>query len=56
MAQPVPSRSGGVILAAAIIAGAVGGVIMGQPSAGFLIGAALGLVALGLVWLQDRRR
>ena len=55
MAAPQPSRSGGVILAAAIIAGAVGGVIVGQPSLGFLIGAALGLVALGLLWLRDRR-
>lgn len=55
MATPLAPRAGGSILAAAIIAGAVGGVIVGQPSIGFLVGAAVGLLALGLIWLVDRR-
>ena len=50
------SRSGGVLLALAIVAGVVGGAIAGQPSLGFLIGAGVGLLLLGLVWAVDRRR
>lgn len=59
MNDPGPSRpaqAGGFLLAASIIAGVVGGSLVRQPSVGFLIGAAIGLVLLGLVWLKDRRR
>ena len=48
-------RSGGVLLALAIVAGAVGGAMGGQASIGVLTGVAAGLVMLGLVWLIDRR-
>jgi hypothetical protein len=50
------ARSGGALLALAIVAGAVGGTIGGQPSAGFLAGLAVGLVLLLAIWLIDRRR
>ena len=33
-------QAGGFILAASIIAGVVGGIVIGQPSIGFLVGAA----------------
>ncbi|MGQ0590121.1 MAG: hypothetical protein ACT4N8_11430 [Sphingosinicella sp.] len=51
-----PMRSGGALLALAILAGVVGGALLRQPSLGFLIGLGVGLVLLGLVWLADRRR
>jgi len=50
------ARSGGVLLALSIVAGAVGGLIGGQTSVGLVAGLAVGLVLLGLVWLIDRRR
>lgn len=49
------SRAGGVLLAAAIVAGAAGGVLAGQPSIGLLAGASVGLLLLLAFWLLDRR-
>ena len=48
-------QAGGVILAVAILAGAIGGGLLGQASLGFLIGVGVGLLAVMLVWLVDRR-
>ena len=49
------SRAGGFILAVTIMAGALIGGRLGQASAGFLIGTAVGVaVALGL-YIYDRR-
>ena len=56
MTNPTPNRAGGAILAGAILAGVVAGVIAGQPSVGFLVGAAAGAVVLLVLWLQDRHR
>jgi uncharacterized protein YqgC (DUF456 family) len=50
------SRAGGSILAIAIVVGAVGGVLAGQPSIGILIGLLLGAAIVGLIWLKDRDR
>jgi hypothetical protein len=50
------ARSGGVLLALSIVAGAVGGIIGGQPSIGLVAGLAAGLIMLVAVWLVDRRR
>jgi hypothetical protein len=49
------TQAGGFILAATIIAGTVGGVIAGQSSIGFLVGAGAGVLLALLVWLVDRR-
>ena len=49
-------QAGGFILAAIIIAGVVGGIVIGQPSIGFLVGAAAGVLLAFLVWAFDRRR
>jgi uncharacterized membrane protein len=49
-------RSGGVLLALSLLAGALIGVFAGQPSIGFLAGAGIGLALLTLIWLLDRRR
>lgn len=57
MSQPPHfSRSGGILLALAIVTGAVVGTLKRQPSIGFLAGLGVGLVLLLLVWLIDRRR
>jgi len=47
--------AGGSLLALSMVAGAVIGVVNGQPSIGFLIGLAVGAALLLLVWLLDSR-
>jgi hypothetical protein len=48
-------QAGGAFIAGAIIAGVVGGSILGQPSIGFLVGATVGAAAALLMWLRERR-
>ena len=49
------TRAGGFILAVCILTGAIAGILLGEPSAGLIAGAALGtLIALAL-WWRDRR-
>jgi hypothetical protein len=50
------TQAAGSVLAISIIAGAVAGVIVGQPSIGFLAGLAAGIMLAILFWLNDRRR
>ena len=50
------TQAAGSVLAISIIAGAVAGVIVGQPSIGFLVGLAAGVLLALLFWLNDRRR
>jgi hypothetical protein len=50
------AQAGGFILAASMIAGFVGGTIVGQASVGFLVGTATGMLMLLVHWLYDRRR
>jgi hypothetical protein len=50
------TQAGGSILAVSIIAGTIAGVIVREPSIGFLVGAGAGIVLLILFWLQERRR
>lgn len=55
MSEPASTpRAGGFIIAAAIIVGALGGTIVGEPSAGVLIGLAAGVLAALLIWLKDQ--
>ena len=49
-------QSGGSLLAFAVVAGAVGGVMAGEASIGILAGFAVGLLLLLAVWLVDRSR
>jgi hypothetical protein len=49
-------KAGGFILAASILAGAVGGAVVRQSSVGVLAGVAVGALLALLVWLIDRRR
>ena len=56
MAQRTRSaQASGFILAISILAGAVGGSIVGQPSIGFLAGLAAGVLLALLFWLNERR-
>lgn len=55
MAEP-PATASGAIIAALVLVGAVGGAFLGQPSAGILGGAGLGVVLAVLLWLRERRR
>jgi len=50
------TQAAGSMLAISIIAGAVAGVIVGQPSIGFLAGLAAGVLVAILFWLNERRR
>jgi len=51
-----PIRAGGSILAGAILAGTMIGVIAREPSIGFLVGTSVGLILIGLLWLRDRKK
>jgi uncharacterized membrane protein len=50
------TQAGGSILAVSIIAGTIAGVIVRQPTIGFLVGIGAGSLLLALFWLQERRR
>lgn len=49
------TRAGGALFALALVVGMVGGIIARQPSIGLLVGAAVGAIALIVVWTLDRR-
>lgn len=46
--------AGGVFLALGTIGGVIVGATIGEPSAGFLVGLAIGAAAALLVWLARR--
>jgi hypothetical protein len=49
------AQGGGAIIAGSIIAGVVAGVVLGQPSIGFLAGTGIGIaIALLLYWKQRK--
>jgi hypothetical protein len=50
------TQAAGFILAVSILAGAVAGSIVGQPSIGFLAGLGAGAAIALLFWLIERRR
>jgi uncharacterized BrkB/YihY/UPF0761 family membrane protein len=49
------TRAGGFILAVCIMAGAIGGAMLRQASAGLLAGGALGVLIALALWWRDRR-
>jgi uncharacterized membrane protein YhhN len=50
-----PQRGGGIFIAFGLVAGTIGGMLVGQPSIGLLTGLGVGLVATILLALRDRR-
>jgi hypothetical protein len=50
------TRAGGCFLTVFILAGFAGGIAIGNPMKGVLIGTATGAVLAVLLWLVDRRR
>jgi len=50
------SRAGGAILAFSILAGALAGAKLGQPSIGVLAGTGIGIAITIALFLLDRRR
>lgn len=48
-------NAGGVFLALGAVGGTVGGSVLGVPTAGLIVGLALGGAGALLVWLVDRR-
>jgi hypothetical protein len=48
--------AGGFLLCLSLLAGALIGVFLGQPSIGVLTGAGIGVLLLALIWFVDRRR
>ena len=54
-----PSRAplaGGFLLAMSLIVGVVIGAGRGEPSLGFVLGLAVGIVLVLAIWLLDRAR
>lgn len=54
--SPREPRAAGGLMALAILGGVVIGSILGQPTIGFLAGAAVGVGVMVAFWLIDRRR
>ena len=48
--------AGGCLMCIALLAGALAGIYLGQPSIGVLAGFGTGLALLILIWLWDRTR
>jgi hypothetical protein len=50
------NMAGGIFMAIGMLGGAIAGIFVGQPSAGMVIGLALGGVAALAVWYLDRSK
>ena len=51
-----PRLAGGIFIALGLLIGAITGVAMDQPSAGAVIGMAIGIVIAVAIWVMDRKR
>lgn len=51
-----PRLAGGIFVALGLLIGAILGVAFDQPSAGLVIGMAIGSMIAVAVWLFDRKR
>ncbi len=50
-----PGFAGGFLVAVCLAIGTIIGLIVGQPSIGFLVGLSVGALAAVALWLKDRR-
>jgi hypothetical protein len=53
--KPRAKHAGGILIAFAVVAGAVAGLFMKQTSAGMVGGLVVGMLLAGLIWWLDRR-
>ena len=51
-----PRLAGGIFVALGLLIGAILGVAFDQPSAGLVIGMAIGSLIAVVIWLFDRKR
>ena len=51
-----PRLAGGIFVALGLLIGAILGVAFDQPSAGLVIGMAIGSLIAVAIWLFDRKR
>ena len=51
-----PRHAGGIFIAFGLLIGAIIGIAMDQPSAGTVIGMAIGTVIAVVIWIVDRKR
>ena len=51
-----PRFAGGIFVALGLLIGAILGVALDQPSAGLVIGMAIGSMIAVVIWLFDRNR
>ena len=51
-----PRLAGGIFIALGLLVGAIGGIIVNEPSAGMVTGMGVGAAIALLVWITDRRR
>lgn len=49
-----PGSAGGFLVAVCLVIGTIVGLIVGQPSIGFLVGLGVGALAAVALWLKDR--
>jgi len=50
------SMAGGIFIAIGMLAGAIVGVTINQPSAGMIVGLGLGIAVAVVIWLVDSKR
>ncbi|HEX7782318.1 MAG TPA: hypothetical protein VF509_05895 [Sphingobium sp.] len=54
--KPKPPTGAGAIIAFLVMAGTIGGGILGQPSIGLLSGLGLGVLIAVILWWRERGR
>ena len=51
-----PRLAGGIFIALGLLVGAIGGIVVNEPSAGMVTGMGIGAAIALAVWLIDRKR
>lgn len=51
-----PRLAGGIFIALGLLVGAIGGVVVNEPSLGMVTGLGVGAAIALAVWIIDRRR
>ncbi len=51
-----PRLAGGIFVALGLLLGAMGGIVLGQPSLGMVAGLGIGSAIALVIWFVDRKR